>query len=353
VTIGLTEEQAALSASVSEWAAARELAEVVRAAEGKGPEVLLDPWGELADLGVLGVGVPESLGGAGGSLADLGCALEAAAQGLVPGPLLSTATGAVLLAEQPDAALSTRLLPGICGGSVRLGLAPQACPLRLGDERVTGTVPVVLDVGSATHLLVGAEGQGADLWLVVPVDADGVSIELAAVSPDLSRTVGSVRLVDVALDPEDRLEVRPGRMRDLLTVLAAAEASGTARWAMHTAVSYAGVREQFGRKIGSFQAVKHLCAQMLERAESATAVAWGAAVAHDDDAQLRFAAAVAGAVALDAAVENAKDCIQVLGGIGFTWEHDAHLYYKRLLTLQQAGGPPHAHLERLATIVLD
>jgi hypothetical protein len=119
-------------------------------------------------------------------------------------------------------------------------------------------------------------------------------------------------------------------------------------------VDYAKVREQFGRTIGSFQAVKHLCAEMLERSESATAVAWDAAGAYDESPeQLSFAAAVAGSVALDAAVDNAKDCIQVLGGIGFTWEHDAHLYLRRALASRQLLGGSDRWRLRLADAALE
>ncbi len=356
MTIGLTAEQAALASSLRDWAADRGFAEVVRAAEGAGPEPLVAAWGELADLGVLGIGVPEASGGAGGSLLDLACALEAAAESLVPGPLLSTATGAALLAEHADTAVAKRLLPGICDGSVRLALAPASVPLYFGGtgSAVTGSVPVVADAASATHLLLGAVTGERETWLVVPVDASGVTLTTSNVAPDLSRTVGSVRLDHVTVESDARLEVDNGRLRELLAVLSAAEASGTARWALRTAVEYAGVREQFGRKIGSFQAIKHLCAQMLERAESATAVAWGAACAHEEgQSQLSFAAAVAGAVALDAAVENAKDCIQVLGGIGFTWEHDAHLHLRRALSTRQLiGGTDHLR-ETATELALD
>ncbi|MGE5718606.1 MAG: acyl-CoA dehydrogenase [Nocardioidaceae bacterium] len=340
--MGLTEEQVALASSVAEWAAARGFPERVRAAEGAEPDLLVDAWGQLAELGVLGIGAPEALGGAGGTLLDLACALEAAAEALVPGPLLSTATGAALLAEHADTPAAKRLLPGVCDGSIRLGLAPSCASLTLGERRdsVSGTVRVVADAGTATHLLLGVSTGEQETWFVLPADAAGVRVVPAPVGPDLSRTVGSVHLREAVVDSDARLEVPAGRVRELLTALAAAEAAGTARWALRTAVGYAGVREQFGRKIGSFQAIKHLCAQMLERAESTTAVAWGAACAHDESPeQLRFAAAAAGAVALDAAVDNAKDCVQVLGGVGFTWEHDAHLHLRRALgTRQLLGG---------------
>ena len=129
------------------------------------------------------------------------------------------------------------------------------------------------------------------------------------------------------------------RVRDLAATLFAAEAAGVAAWCSGTAAGYAGIRRQFGRPIGSFQAVKHLCATMACRAERAAALAWDAARAADDaPGEHPLAAAAAAALALDDAVDNAKDCIQVLGGIGFTWEHDAHLYLRRALALRQLLG---------------
>src|SRR5699024_3656701 len=160
----------------------------------------------------------------------------------------------------------------------------------------------------------------------------------------------SVRLAQVRLDgaevpgEQELTGLGDGLVRDLAAALAAAEAAGVAGWALDTAVEYAKIREQFGQPIGRFQAVKHICAEMLCRAEQARAVAWDAAVAADEagrdgtaagrdeaqeagtgGAELPIAASVAAAAALDCAVDNAKDCIQVLGGIGFTWEHDSHL----------------------------
>jgi len=136
-------------------------------------------------------------------------------------------------------------------------------------------------------------------------------------------------------------------VRDLYVTTAAAEAAGIARWAVETATAYAKVRVQFGRPIGAFQSIKHLCADMLARSEMVAAAAWDAAAAAtaylreaDDEArrQLSVAACAAGAVALEEAVANSKDCIQVLGGIGMTWEHDAHLPLRRAMTLRAACG---------------
>ena len=148
-----------------------------------------------------------------------------------------------------------------------------------------------------------------------------------------------MRLAGVAVSARQVLDVGLSLVPDLAVMLAAAEAAGIATWCSQTATEYARTRQQFGRPIGSFQAIKHLCAQLLCRAELATAAAWDAACAADQAPdELTLAAAAAGALALDAAVDNAKDCIQVLGGIGFTWEHDAHLYLRRALALRSLLG---------------
>jgi alkylation response protein AidB-like acyl-CoA dehydrogenase len=162
-------------------------------------------------------------------------------------------------------------------------------------------------------------------------------------SVDLSRSLGSVVVGEPGAEVADPT--------DLAVTLMAAEASGVAAWCLNTAVEYAKQRQQFGRVIGSFQAVKHLCVEMLCRAEQASSVAWDAAVAFGED-EHPLAAAVAGAVAFDAAVRNAKDCIQVLGGIGFTWEHDAHRYLRRALALQQLAGGVARWRRRVAELAL-
>ncbi len=143
-------------------------------------------------------------------------------------------------------------------------------------------------------------------------------------------------------------------VRRATVTFAAAEASGIARRCLDLAVDYAKVREQFGKPIGSFQAVKHLCAEMLETSESVTAAAWDvASVAFGDDEQWAFAADVAAAIAFDGAVSVAKSCIQVLGGIGFTFEHDAHLYLRRALVLRGLLGDSDAAAERLTARAAD
>jgi len=341
VPIGLTEDQRSLASSLSDWLSDGAMVDLVRAAAGTGPETFGDSWNKLSGLGVAGIALPESVGGGGGSLLDLACALEACTRGLVPGPLLSTAVAATLLSEHPPSQVVKRTLPGIADGSVSIGLAPQVAHLDLDrDRQLSGRVPVVWDAGTTTHLLVGTDQSGGDQWFLVDASAEGVRVQ-AERRLDLSRTVGTVQLegVDVA---DGSLSLDEERVRAVTVTLAAAEAAGIAGWTLDTAVDYAKVREQFGRKIGSFQSIKHLCAQMLELSESATAVAWDASSAHaeqdDRGDQFAFSSAVAGSVALDAAVTNAKECIQILGGIGFTWEHDAHLYLRRAISTRQLMG---------------
>ncbi len=352
MSLGLTDDQRALAASLEEWTRDQKLTAAVKAAEGAGPAAFEATWKALVGLGVPAIAVPEALGGAGGSVLDLACALEACAFGMTPGPLLATAAAVTVLCEHADDPEVAKLVAGVADGSVVLGVAPTPAARVVDDRgRLSGEVAAVWGAGATTHLLVGAGCDAAERWFLVDTRADGVGIDVPE-PMDLSRSTGRVQLAGAV--PVAEVAVDTARLRTVAITLAAAEAAGVARWALRTAVEHAKVREQFGAVIGSFQAVKHLCAQMLERSESATAVAWDAAGAYDEAPdQLAFAAAVAGSVALDAAVDNAKDCIQVLGGTGFTWEHDAHLYLRRALATRQLLGGADAWRLRLAGSALD
>jgi len=302
--IGISDEHSELAASVRKWAESQGSIAAVRAAETD--PTALAPWGTLpAEMGLSAIALPESGGGGGGTLLDQAVAVEAAGYALVPGPFLTT-VAAGLMYDDAD------LRSGIAEGRITVGL---------------GTSPLaVLDATTTTHLSVPtATGH-------VLVASDQVQVRPGE-TVDLTRSVGEVVLGDLDLTtlPTNTSVGAPIE----LIVLAAAEASGIARWCLDTAVDYAKVREQFGKKIGAFQAVKHLCAEMLEVSESVTAAAWDAAEAaeHGGD-QARFAAGVAATTCFDGAVEVAKACIQILGGIGFTFEHDAHLYLRRAVALR-------------------
>jgi alkylation response protein AidB-like acyl-CoA dehydrogenase len=170
---------------------------------------------------------------------------------------------------------------------------------------------------------------------------------------DFSRPLAKVTLTSAAAT---RLAASRQRFEDLAATVLAAEAAGVAQWALDTATEYAKVREQFGKPIGSFQAIKHMCAEMLLRAQQASVAAADATVAAHSDGgedQLAIAAAIAVAIGIGSAQANAKDCIQVLGGIGITWEHDAHLYLRRAYGIGQFLGGRAAWLRRVAALTLD
>lgn len=319
MSLGISDDHAELGASLRSWAGSIGPLEAVRAAETDPAAAFDDAWSALTSMSVPTIGLPEAAGGGGGSVLDVAVALEACAYSLVPGHLLSTAIAAALLGESDVA-------PAI-GSGARVAVG-------LGD--------VVLDA------------PGADLFLL-PGDDGFVVTSSASVLPavpvlDLTRRVGTATHAGGQPVPGLTDEL----LRRTVITFAAAEAAGVARWCLDTAVAYAKVREQFGVKIGSFQAIKHLCAQMLETTSSIEAVAWDVASAatasagEADDEQWAFAADAAAIIAFDGAVRVAQDCIQVLGGVGYTFEHDAHLYLRRATSLRSLVGPADAAAERLA-----
>jgi alkylation response protein AidB-like acyl-CoA dehydrogenase len=288
-------------------------------------------WPALAEIGIFRVAVAEDAGGAGGSVADLAVLVEQAAHDLVGGPVLATALANLITAGRLDEDLPCGVaLDFVVGSTVSVPAASDGVLL-------TGTWDSVLGAAPGTAVLLPIDQPQGQRWCLVQPDAVGLRVE--ALAPlDPSTPLARVHCADLRV-PAEHVFVAPRAAGDLLVALVAAELSGLAGWCLETAVEYAKVRAQFGRKIGSFQAVKHICAWMLCRTELIRAVAADTAAAVDDDgAELPIAAAIAAAIALDAAVETAKDCIQVLGGIGFTWEHDAHLYLRRATALRQLLG---------------
>ena len=321
MSIGISEEHTELAASLRAWAAGAGGIDAARSSEGDPAAAFADAWKAVVEMGLVTIAVPESAGGGGGTTLDLAVALEACAAELVAGPLLGPAIAAGVLARADHADGLSALADG---------------------EVVSLVLPgggVLLDAPSAIRALAPVDGG----WSLLPASA--ISSE-PATGLDLSRRAAAVTAVDgsagSAVDTTDDV------VRRVALTLASAEASGLARWCLRTAVEYAKVREQFGQRIGSFQAVKHLCAEMLETAEAVTAAAWDAAAAADGDPeQWAFACDVAEVTCFDGAVEVAKTCIQVLGGIGFTFEHDAHLFLRRALSLRAAFAVPDSAATRL------
>jgi hypothetical protein len=369
VPIAFTEEQHAMLASIRDWAARAHPLALVRqlepgtplpdAADGPAQTPDLGPcWSELAALGVFSIPLPAEVGGAGGTVTDLAAALEQLTCAMAPGPVMPTLLAGLVLRGQADAPAARALLPALADGRSSVAVDLPAGPLTGtwqadGTLRVTGQTGLVLGAGTTSHLLLGAATDRGEAWfLAAPGDPAVTLTERTSV--DFSRSLAVIRLAGLAVAPQQVLPgVRTAPVQDLAATLYAAEAAGVAGWSCATAAEYARTRRQFGRPIGSFQAIKHLCAEMLCRAERASVLAWDAARAADgapDEHPL--AAAAAAARALDMAVENAKDCIQVLGGIGFTWEHDAHLYLRRALALRQLSGGSARWRARTAELAL-
>jgi alkylation response protein AidB-like acyl-CoA dehydrogenase len=205
---------------------------------------------------------------------------------------------------------------------------------------VHGVLRPVLS-GHHASLLVAPAGNE---WCVLDAD-QFTATELSSL--DATRRVAEVYVDGAVIPPSRRLgDVERAQVRDLAAVVFGAECIGVAQWCVETASEYAKVREQFGRPVGQFQGVKHKCADMLADTELARAAVWDGARAAAEPAVAPLTAAAAASLAVDASYRVAKDCIQVHGGIGFTWEHDAHLYFKRATTNRLLLGDATYHYER-------
>jgi 3-oxochol-4-en-24-oyl-CoA dehydrogenase len=295
-------------------------------------------WHDLVELGWLGLHVDEEYGGSGYGLPELVVVIDELGRAVAPGPFVPTVIASAVIAHDGTADQRARLLPGLVDGTVTAGIGLDGHVL-VDNGTADGDAGIVLGAGLADLLLVAA---GEDL-LLLERDRAGVSVEVPG-NFDPTRRSGRVRLQSVSVTADDIL---PGARESALArarTLLAAEAVGGATECVESAVDYAKVRQQFGRTIATFQAIKHHCANMLVAAESGIAAVWDAsrAAAEDsseDEAQFRLAAAVAAALAFPAYARNAELNIQVHGGIGFTWEHDAHLHLRRsLVTTALFGG---------------
>ncbi|MFD8954875.1 acyl-CoA dehydrogenase [Streptomyces xanthophaeus] len=332
--IGITQEQRELAEAVRGWVARAVPPEEVRKLLDTPPQTGSRPayWDGLAASGLLEPHLD------GGTLLDLAVVVEEAARAALPGAYLPSALASVLLDRAGAEPLGGRV------GAVALGPGDLTAVAVEGGYLLDGTAPPVLGAGEADLVLLAAETAHGTRWFAV--DAAALDIRTHD-SADPTRPTAHVRARGVTARPDGLLELDAALVRDLACVLFAADACGTAAWALHTAAEYAKVREQFGRPIGQFQGIKHLCADMLVRLEQARALAWDAAQATEEPAEVRsLVAALAAGTALDAAYSCAKDCIQVLGGIGFTWEHDAHVYLRRALVARQLLGPGDGHRVR-------
>ncbi len=352
-TLGLTEEHRDLRDSVRAFVKRHVSETVVRDAVEAKTEELPPFWPVLAGEGLLGLHLPEEYGGADATLLETAVVLEELGRSMAPGPYLPT----VLVSSVLLHAAHTTHLEALADGSAPAALALDTGTLtgsRDADGNLTvagESAPALGGRVAALFILPVAVGDTTE-WIVV--GNDDVQRDEEKPSHDLTRRLATVRLA-TTIPARDVLDIDPRLPRDLAATLFAAEASGLADWATWTAAEYARVREQFGRPIGQFQAVKHRSAWMLAVAEQARVCAWDAARAYApgvDSQEAALAAAVAGSVSVDAAFRTAKDCINTLGGIGFTWEHDASLYLRRAHSLRLLLGSTASWQQRVADLTL-
>jgi alkylation response protein AidB-like acyl-CoA dehydrogenase len=347
MSIAITDDHRALAQTAADLLTKRDARGAARSLLEAPTEGLPEFWDELVGLGWPGLHVPEAYGGSGFGLPELAVVVEALGRAVAPGPFVPTVIASAVLAAAGDADAAGRWLPGLADGSV------------VGAVALGGSVTVDAAAGTASGGAGVVLGGGLASVLLVPVGDDVAAVEVGPES-------GSVSVEAPAnLDPTRRsarvtldrapATVLPGAKRllvDLARVVLAAEAVGVARECTESAAAYAKERQQFGRPIATFQAVKHHCANMLVATEQATAAVWDAARAASggsgDGDQLTYAAAVAAALAGPAADLCANLNIQVHGGIGFTWEHDGHLYLRRATALRTLLDP-----ERAAADVTD
>ena len=371
---GLSEEQELLQHSAHEFLARECPPAFVRTVAGDEEGFPRTLYRQMAELGWMGLVVPEAYGGAGLALIDLALLMEELGRAVVPGPFFSSAVLAtVALVHGGSAAQKKAWLPRLAAGEAlatvalleegdRLdaaGIKARARKAR-GAYRLSGrkmfvTDAHVADVVIAAFRTSGKDAEGVTLFLV-PRDTPGVVVKPLQ-SVDLTRRPMEVEFRDVEVPATAVLGSegkgwRPlAKMIDAAAVCLSADSLGGAQKALEMAVEYSKVREQFGRPIGSFQAVKHMAAEMVSEIEPARSLVWYAAYAYDAlPREASKAASMAKACLSDLYSRTANRAVQIHGGIGFTWEHDMHFWFKRAKWNEVAFGDAAYHRERLAAL---
>jgi alkylation response protein AidB-like acyl-CoA dehydrogenase len=370
MNFGFTEEQELLRKTARDFLGEHAPIQQVRAIM-EGPQRFSEPlWKRMAELGWLGLAFPEAYGGAGLSMVELGIVLEELGRSLAPVPFLPTLLAGFSILEVGDEKQRQEWLPRICSGRA---LATLAITEERGTEEPEGFACTATRVGSGWELrgrkLFVPDADVADLLIVaarvgtglglfcVPRSAAGVSIA-ALRSMDALRRLHRVELEGVRL-PEASLlgsntEVWPKlqRVLDRGRVMICAEMVGGAEKCLEDSVRHAKERVQFGKPIGVNQAIKHKCADMLFEVESAKSITYYAAwAAREDNSEAPLAAAMAKAYVSDAYRHASAENIQIHGGVGFTWEYDCHLYFKRAKSDEAWLGDGSYHRERVAQML--
>jgi len=346
-----TEDRAALRQSVRDLLAKHSDSAAVRKAIASPDGFDTTLWARLVEqIGVAALAIPEEFDGVGASLAETHVVLEELGRTLTPSPMLgSTVLAAQLLLLSGDAEASARLLPGIAAGEVVAVCWASESGWNTPDvtasgDSLTGTAHYVLGGDVATTLLVLAGDGDSDGVALFEVDPDADGVERRRVpTMDPTRSLSQVSFTAVTgrrlSSPADLVE----RLTTVALVALSAEQVGAAQAALDLTVEYAKNRKQFGRVIGSFQALKHRMADMYALVETARSMSYAAALSQDP--QDAYAAKIYCSEAFE---QVAAEAIQLHGGIAITWEHDAQLYFKRAHGTAQLFGRPHEYLGAVA-----
>lgn len=347
--VALTADQAALAESVGGFAARHATREYTRKnTEHLRRGELPSFWAELVATGLTGVHLPENVGGQGGSLEEIAVVIAEFGKALLPGALLpSVIASMVVSGASADSHTDAALRRFAEGGTGAVVTPEHGIAVTEGSPGLTGTSGLVLGAVAAQVFVVAASGR----WFLVDADAAGVTVT-AESGADLGRDLGRIAFENVTPSAE-LTGVDGDRAADLVVTFLAVEAAGVIRWCSDTATEYIKARKQFGRPVGAFQSVQHRAAQLLITSELATAAAWDAVRGLDDEAGQRVHAVAAAALTtLGNAVHAAVECLALHGAIGFTWEHDLHLYWRRAMTLAGLAGPGELWERRLGEVAM-
>jgi 3-oxochol-4-en-24-oyl-CoA dehydrogenase len=342
MTLAITVEQAQLVDAVTRFAARHAPIDTTRAAFGAIASGEIPPWWQdFVDTGFHAVHLPGHVGGQDGSLADTACVIEAAAAALLPGPLLSTVTASAV-ANLADASAKP-LLTELAAGATAIAILPEHADVRAVRDgsswRLSGTSESALGIVAAQRVLLPAQTEDGQRWFVT-APGPGLLIQPQQ-GTDLCTDVGVVELTDhVVPDSAQITGISTERARCVVVALAACAAAGAVRHCSDAATEYIRTREQFGRPVGSFQALQHKASKLLVDSELAASAAWDAVRAESESIeQHRLAAASAAVMAVAAAPDLVLDALLMFGAIGYTWEHDTHLYWRRATSLAASLGP--------------
>lgn len=360
--VALNDDQSALAQTVAGFAERRGARDSTRkdSANHKAGE-RPDHWLELISLGLHAAHLPEEVGGQGGSIEDIAVVIGEAGRALLPGPLLPTvsASAVVSTAEHDDAAIG--ILKRLAAGATATVLGPQSS-LTIsehdGRTRLDGESAATLGAASAELVVAAARpGNGVDtgpLWFVVDRRSAGIEVDIVD-GVDLGRDLAVVRFRDLDVTEAVRLGgIDTDQTADIIVAMMAVEAAGIIAWCSDAATGFVKSRNQFGRPIGAFQAVQHRAAQLRITSELATAAAWdGVRGLTNTSGQRSHAVAGAAVMALGRAVHAAVECLALHGAIGFTWEHDVHLYWRRAISLAALAGPVESWEARLGEVAID